>query len=210
MRRWPLVLALFAGGVAAGSTDLPDNVQLALTLIDSVPSQVQIDSTFTDHTSAALGLAAIATDAGATDPASRNARLHAISALATYCASPCEALDPAHVALRTIITNTTGVATGFDAVVLRAAIEALGPQRALAGVGSGSDADPDADLKLLVPQLQNPSRDIRAAVAHSLRDLCNTNAIVPLRQQQQAEPSDQVKQAITEALRVLSQGSPCQ
>jgi len=82
--------------------------------------------------------------------------------------------------------------------VLRAAIEALGPQR----VGN--------DLALLVGQLASPSRDIRAAVAHSLRDLCNTQAIGPLRQQQQAESSDQVKQAITEALRVLGQGSPCQ
>jgi hypothetical protein len=97
-----------------------------------------------------------------------------------------------------IIQDMNGEATGFDAVVLRAAIEAIGPQRI------------SSDLDLLVPQLASPSRDIRAAVAHSLRDLCNTQAIVPLRMQQQAEASEQVKQAITEALRVLGQGSPCQ
>lgn len=198
MRSWPVVLALFAGSVSAGSSALPDKVQLALTLIDAVPTQVDIDSAFTDHQQAMQGLAAIATDNGATDAASRNARLHAISALSKYCTLPCNETDQAHQALVTIIQNTSLESTGFDAVVLRAAIEAIGPQR----VGS--------DLDLLVGQLQNPSRDIRAAVAHSLRDLCNTNAIVPLRQQQQTETSEQVKQAITEALRVLGQPSPCQ
>ncbi|MEO6777731.1 MAG: HEAT repeat domain-containing protein [Kofleriaceae bacterium] len=205
MKPWPLALALFAGGVAAGSTMLPQPVQDALTLIDSVPSQNQLDDAFctlptmcSDHQAAINGLAAIATDTGATDASSRNARLHAISALSTYCVAPCADDEQAHQTLRSIIAATTGEATGFDAVVLRAAIEAIGPQR-VAG-----------DLDLLISQLQNPSRDIRAAVAHSLRDLCNTQAIVPLRQQQQAETSDQVKQAITEALRVLGQGSPCQ
>ena len=198
MRLWPIAIALFAGSVSAGSPDLPDNVQKTLTLIDAVPSPTQLDKAFTDHSSAALGLAAIATDAGATDAASRVARLHAISALSTYCGTPCDDQDPAHKSLVTIIQNSAPYSTGFDAVVLRAAIEAIGPQR----VGT--------DLPMLVDQLQNPSRDIRTAVAHSLRDLCNTNAIMPLRQQQQTETSDQVKQAITEALRVLGQPSPCQ
>jgi hypothetical protein len=201
MKLWPIVLALFAGSIAAGSTELPQKVQDVLTLIDTVPSQLELDSAFcptpcSDHVPSMLGLEAIASDSGATDSASRNARLHAISALSLYCIG-CEPITPeyqAHQTLSAIIQNTTGASTGFDAVVLRAAIEAIGPQR-IAG-----------DLSLLLPQLQNPSRDIRAAVAHSLRDLCNTNAIVPLRQQQQAETSEQVKQAITEALRVLGQG----
>jgi len=196
MKIWPIALALFAGSVSAASLELPTNVQLVLTLIDAVPTPSQLDLAFNDHAGAAQGLAAIATDSGAIDAASRSARLHAISALATYCAMPCNELDPAHVALVSIIQNTTAESTGFDAIVLRAAIEALGPQR----VGT--------DLQLLVDQLQNPSRDVRTAVAHSLRDLCNTNAIAPLRQQQQNETSDQVKQAITEALRVLGQ-APC-
>jgi HEAT repeat protein len=207
MKLWPVALALFAGGVAAGSTELPQKVQDALTLIDSVPSQLELDSAFCpipntcgDHMEALQGLATIATDSGSTDSASRNARLHAISALAKYCTVGCDTTNPAHGAhdaLYSIITATTGEATGFNAVVLRAAIEAIGPQRV------------STDLGLLLTQLQNPSRDIRAAVAHSLRDLCNTEAIVPLRQQQQSESSDQVKQAITEALRVLGQ-APCQ
>lgn len=198
MKLWPIALALFAGSVAAGSTELPQKVQEVLTLIDSLPTQVDLDLAFTDHAGAMHGLATIATDPGATDSASRNARLHAISALSGYCAPPCaDALNEAHAALRSIITTTEGAATGFDAVVLRAAIEAIGPQRG-------------DDLDILIPQLQSSSRDIRAAVAHSLRDLCNTTAIVSLRQQQQTETSDQVKQAITEALRVLGQGTPCQ
>jgi len=202
MKIWPIALALFAGSVSAGSLELPLTVQNVLTLIDAVPLPSQLDSAFcspapcTDHAAASQGLAAIATDNGAIDAPTRNARLHAISALATYCTMPCDSADPAHAALVSIIQNTTAESTGFDAVVLRAAIEALGPQRV------------QTDLPLLVNQLQNPSRDIRAAVAHSLRDLCNTNAIAPLRQQQQNETSDQVKQAITEALRVLGQ-APC-
>lgn len=205
MRLWPAALALFAGTVTAGSPKLPDNVQKVLTLIDAVPTPTDLDKAFcgtppcSDHHSATLGLAAIATDNGATDAASRNARLHAISALSTYCEhSPCLPDDTAHVALVSIIQGAPLDATGFDAVVLRGAIEAIGPQRVA------------SDLDLIVGQLQSPSRDIRAAVAHSLRDLCNTNAIAPLRQQQQTETSDQVKQAITEALRVLGQPSPCQ
>ena len=204
MKLWPLVLALFAGSVAAGSTGLPDHVEQVLTLIDSLPTQIDLDSAFcptpcSDHGPAMQGLEAIATDNGATDSASRNARLHAISALSLYCIQ-CDPLKPeyqAHDTLVSIIQTTTWASTGFDALVLRAAIEALGPQRIA------------SDLSLLLPQLQNPSRDIRAAVAHSLRDLCNTGAIGPLRQQQETETSEQVKQAITEALRVLGQGSPC-
>jgi hypothetical protein len=37
MKLWPIALALFAGGVAAGSTDLPLPVQNVLTLTDSLP-----------------------------------------------------------------------------------------------------------------------------------------------------------------------------
>lgn len=198
MRLWPVVLALFAGTVTAGSPNLPGPVQDVLTLIDAFPTPSDIDSTFSDHAAAMQGLAAIARDSGATDSAGRNARLHAISALSTYCPSPCDPLtNSAHQALVAIIQDTTLESSGFDAVVLRAAIEAIGPQRVA------------TDLDLLVGQLQSSSRDIRAAVAHSLRDLCNTNAIAPLRLQQQTETSEQVKQAITEALRVLGQ-APCQ
>jgi len=198
VRLWPVALALVAGTVTAGSPSLPAKVQDVLTVIDTVPTPSDLDDAFTTHASALQGLAAIARDSGATDAASRNARLHAISALSTYCPSPCDAAtNSAHQALVAIIQETADKSTGFDVVVLRAAIEAIGPQRVA------------ADLDLLVGELQNPSRDIRAAVAHSLRDLCNTNAIAPLRLQQQTETSEQVKQAITEALRVLGQ-APCQ
>jgi HEAT repeat protein len=203
MKLWPIALALFAGGIAAGATQLPDSVQNVLTLIDAVPTQLQLDNAFTDHEAAAQGLTAIASDPGA-EP---NARLHAISALAKYCVtSPCVDADPAHRALVQIIRDNTQTATGTNAIMLRAAIEALGPQRAEPPL-----APMLSDLDLLLNELaNNTSRDIRTAVAHSLRDLCNTQAIAPLRQQQQTEPSEQVKQAITEALRVLGQGSPCQ
>jgi HEAT repeat protein len=63
---------------------------------------------------------------------------------------------------------------------------------------------------LLESLLQHSSRDVRAATVHALRDLCNTQAIGALRAQQENETSDQVRQAITEALRILGQPEPCQ
>jgi len=80
--------------------------------------------------------------------------------------------------------------------VLRATIEALGVLRV-----------PD-DVTLLVPQLNHPSRDIRAATARALRDLGNTQAIVPLRARYDQDQVDQVKVAISDALRVLGQPIP--
>ena len=78
-------------------------------------------------------------------------------------------------------------------MILRGAIEALGPLRV------------DTDLVLLEPFLLSLSRDIRAAAAHAMRDLCNSQAITPLRQQQEHEDTEQVRLAITDALRVLAQ-----
>ncbi len=82
--------------------------------------------------------------------------------------------------------------------MLRGAIQALGPQRV------------QTDLALLVPLLDHPSRDVRAATAHALRDLCNTQAINPLRVRYNSEATDQVRLAIEEAEIVLQQTAPCQ
>ena len=82
---------------------------------------------------------------------------------------------------------------GSPVLLLRAAIETLGPM----GVAS--------DVGVLVPLLDHISRDIRAATARALRDLCNTQAITPLRVRYAKEQTDQVKLAISEALRILDQ-----
>jgi HEAT repeat protein len=191
-----VVLAAAAGATAsATSSQLPLPVQNVLTTIDSVPTQGQLDSAFSDHQSALAGLAALAAD----PTAAPSIRLHAIHALTKYCATaPCIDGDVAHQTLVGLVTANQDQAAGTALVVLRGALEALGPQR----VGT--------DLGLLVAQLAHPSRDVRTAAVHALRDLCNTQAINPLRVQLQHELSDQVRLAISEALRILGQPQPCQ
>ncbi len=196
------MLAAFAFATAAhgDATMLSVQAQNILTAIDAVPSPAEIDQDFNDPTAALTSLADIATDPNATaaDADGIGIRIRTLHALTGYCSAPCADTDTAHQALVTFITANQSDQTGTTIVMLRGAIEALGPQR----VGT--------DLDLLVPLLSHPSRDIRAATAHALRDLCNTDAITYLRTQQGQETADQVRLAISEALRVLSQPSPCE
>ena len=190
MRVSPIVLAALAYTSANGATQIPLQVQNALTSIDSVPTTLQLDTVYGDHAAALLNLSAIAGDP-TTDT---GIRLRAIHALAKYCATtPCGAAELAHQSLSALITANAGEQAGAALVVLRGAIEAIGPQRVA------------TDLPLLLPFLDHASRDIRAATAHALRDLCNSQAINPLRNRQQHETSQQVRLAITEALRILGQ-----
>ncbi len=195
MRLWPLALAIFAGTAAGNQIFLTVQVQNVLTAIDVVPTQTQLDTAFAGRESATSGLVAIVMDADA----DVRVKLRAIHALTKYCvATPCADDDPAHQALVDTVGQHTGATSGTELVLLRAAIEALGPQR----VGT--------DLTVLVPMLKHGNRDIRAATVHALRDLCNTQAISPLREQQSTESTDQVRLAISEALRILGQSQPCQ
>ncbi len=197
-------LAGLATSASGGSTQLPQPVQDVLTTIDTIPTQVQLDTAFVDHQLALQGLAVIARD----PETDTGMRLRAIHALSRYCATtPCADGDVAHLALVGLIDDldTSDVTSGENLVLLRGAIESLGPQR----VGT--------DLDLLVNGagggaglLTHQSRDIRAATVHALRDLCNTQAINPLRVQLQQEPTAQVRLAISEALRILGQTQPCQ
>jgi len=195
MRRQALVLALLAFAATAHGTSVVLSMQQqnTLTPIDSVPTTSELDALFPDAGSALDGLALIAQDS-TTDV---GIRIRALHALTQYCAAPCADGDPAHQALVQFIVNNQTDATGTTSVMLRSAIEALGPQRVA------------TDLTLLEGLLDHPSRDIRAATAHALRDLCNTNAILDLRIRESIETTDQVRLAISEALRVLGQPSPC-
>lgn len=203
--RTPIVLAILAGAtVARSQSQLSVQGQNVLTTIDAVPTEVQLDTfAFTDHAEALAGLTTIASDAAS----DIGVRLGAVHALSNYCAgAQCLDGDPAHQTLVAVIGScSTGSCSaaphddpGTAIVILRSAVEALGPQR----VGT--------DVTMLESLLQHPSRDVRAATVHALRDLCNTQAIGALRTQQQTETSDQVRQAITEALRILGQPQPCQ
>jgi len=164
----------------------------ALTPIDSVPSITQLTGVFNGSESDALAtLRSIALSQGTVD---LGVQLRAIRALTHYCDTPCGTHE-AHATIETIVTTPRyrDARRGSDLLILRAAIEALGVLRI------------PADATILLPRLDHPSRDIRAAAAHALRDLGNTQAIPALRARYQQEQVQQVRIAISDALRVLGQ-----
>ena len=185
------LLVAAAMSLATGASGLPQPVQNTLTVIDSVPSKTQLDSLVMGEALALDNLSTIAQDTGA----DIGIRLRAIHALAKYCSEPCVEDDVAHVSLESVVYDTHLDTTGSDVLLLRAAIEAIG------SLHVSSDFDVIRDLGLL----DHPSRDIRAATARALRDICNPSAITPLRVRYTAESTEQVKLAISEALRVLGQ-----
>lgn len=180
-----------AGAIAfaTSSTPLPQPVLDTLTTIDSVPTKKQLDHVFPVG-QAAQGLSTIARDTSG----DYGIRLRAIHALAKYC-DPCSTGELAHQTLRQLIDDTRTELAGANLLLLRAAIETIGTLQVA------------SDVNVLVSLLDHPSRDIRAAAARALRDLCNTQAITPLRVRYTSEQTEQVKLAISEALRILGQCS---
>jgi HEAT repeat protein len=186
-------LVALGGSIASGHVlQLSQPVINALTPIDSVPSTTQLNTVFNGSEVEALSnLVSIALADGTVDI---GVQIRAIRALTHYCAAPCETHE-AHATLTTVATTPRyrDARRGSDLLVLRAAIEALGMLRI------------PGDISILIPLLDHPSRDIRAATAHALRDLGNTQAIPALRARYQQEQSQQVKISVSEALRVLGQ-----
>ncbi len=196
MKRSLFVLAT-AVAASAGTTtsSLPQSEQNALTTIDTEPTPAQIDTAFSQAGSdAAAGLPQIA----ATATYNAGIRLRAIHALVHYCPpisatdSHCDPFSTTHVTLTDLVSTNAMAESGPDLLVLRAAIESLGTLRV------------STDESLLEPFLNHNSRDVRAATALALADLCNTTAIAALRARTQFETVDQVKLAISTALRALS------
>jgi hypothetical protein len=203
MRRLLSIAGLLAiASIANGTTQLETPVVNALTPIDSVPTESMLTQLWGDRTNALSKLTMIAGDA-TIQIEYTGVRLRAIHALAKYCPLPgqpgspsCSASDagwPAHEALVAIATNQPlQIHAGRDLLFLRAAIESLGTLHVA------------SDVSTLAPLLEHSSRDIRAATARALRDLCNAQAGDALRARQGHETSDQVRLAISDALRVLA------
>jgi hypothetical protein len=190
-----LGLVLIAAGVRAEVPQLTQPIINALTPIDSLPSSEQINDVFNDNPSEAL--TNLIQLANPSSPVDRGVQLRAVRALIHYCAAtPCPQNDPALVALREVEARYHDARTGSDVLMLRAALESIGVLRH------------PQDMDRLVFHLQHPSRDIRATAARALRDLGNTNAIGPLRARYADEEFDQVRLAISDALRVLGQPVP--
>ncbi len=184
MKRALFIVAIAA--LAHADTPLQPTQIEALSAIDSVPTKGQLDFLFNNDALAGLTTAAQASD-------KPGVQLRAIHALVQYCAPPCSDLDPAHAPLVQILTDNATATAGSQLLVLRAAIESLGPMQ------QPLDAD------RLTPFLNHPSRDVRATTALALGDLCNTTAVSALRTRLQNEPVAQVQLAISSALRALNQ-----
>lgn len=186
------ILALCTLPAAHGEQTLSINVMHALTPIDAMPTKEALIQVFPVNT--ALELSQIAQNPA---PDLFGVRLRAIRALPLFCPTACEGAIP-HATLVALITGPLPDApSGQNVLLQRAAIEALGVART---------GDPD-DATLLVPFLDSQNRDVRAATARALRDMCSTQAIVPLRTRYLNEEVPQVRLAISTALRDLGQCS---
>jgi len=201
-RAWfGFVLALCALP-AYGETPIdapPTEVEiLTLTPIDSLPTKDEIVSNF-EVTDPVVRLKALAM----TPTVDFGIQLRAIRALPQFCpsggGSACNGTAAHDAVLEVIQSVPPDDRSGRAILRLRAGIEALG------AVKTGNPAD----VALLVDSfLDHSSRDIRAATARALRDMCQTAAIVPLRARYQQEQVAQVRLAISAALRDLGQCQP--
>lgn len=196
MKKLAIGIVLAVGVLAVADTlpPLSPDQRDALTPIDTVPGSNVINYVFDSSGSAQSSLIAVALD-GSSDN-DTGVRLRAIAVLGTYDAQPAGSGDPIHQALLDIITANSSARSGPDLLVLRAAIETLGHLRV------------PTDVTTLAQLLDHPSRDIEASAALALGNLCNTSqiAINALRTRYAAPDTvDQVKLAISEALRILGQ-----
>jgi hypothetical protein len=193
-----VVAALIVGALVAVATgeDMQQQAQTwALTTIDHLPTKGQLDTVLTDPMHVKTPTELLVDYATTSD--NIGIRLRAITALSSYFVS-CADSDPVHSTLTQLIADNASAHSGANLLILRAAVEADGPLRCQV-----------KDRPSLEALLNHPSRDIRAAAAHALAALCDTNAADALSQRYQIESTDQVKLAISEALRILSQPLAC-
>lgn len=175
----------------------PTQIEIhTLTRIDAFPTK--------DEVLTATGTIARLSTLAMTETVDFGLQLRAIRALPHFCTPDCKPNiagqnHEAHDAVLAVIGSVPADdRTGRGILRLRAGIEALGLIR------SGKDSD----VTLLVPFLDDASRDIRAATARALRSTCNTLAIAPLRNRYTSEQVKQVKLALESAIRDLSQCPP--
>lgn len=185
------VLVVVVLGVRAAESHQPPSeaVTRALTMIDEMPTKQQLIDAFQGQDPAS-SLAMIAVDS----TADFGVRLRAIRSLPLFCSTPC-AGSTVHVTLVGLLAPSPSASGGQLILQQRAAIEALGIART---------GDP-SDVASLLPFLDHSGRDLRVASALALRDLCNTQALPALRARYQVEQVEQVRLAISTALRELPQ-----
>lgn len=185
------LVALCALPARGDQIQLTKSIEYALTPIDSVPTKDELTRLFPQNT--ASQLAAVAADTNV----DFGVRLRAIRALPQFCLPACAGSAP-HQALVALLGSVPpSDQDGTSILLLRATIEAI-------GIAKSGDT---SDVNRLAPFLDNPSRDIRAATAFALRDLCLQTAVAPLRNRYNVEITPagipQVRLAISAALRDL-------
>ena len=190
------VVSLCALPALGEETQLSSDILHTMTPIDTVPTKGDISKIFPGNTAAQL--AGVAQD-GNVD---FGVRLRAIRALPQFCPASCAGTVPHQTLVSLLASVNPSEQQGPNVLLLRAIIEAL-------GVAKSGDS---ADVSRLTPFLDNASRDIRAATAFALRDLCNQAAVTPLRNRYNVEMGPngvpQVRLAISEALRDLGTCTP--
>lgn len=185
------LVALCALPARGEEIQLTKNALHALTPIDSVPTKDEITRLFPQNTASQLATLAADTNVDF------GVRLRAIRALPQFCLPTCAGSAP-HQALVALLGSVPpSDQAGTSILLLRATIEAI-------GIAKSGDAN---DVSRLASFLDNPSRDIRAAAAFALRDLCLQTAVTPLRNRYNVEMGPtgvpQVRLAISAALRDL-------
>ena len=194
MNKFALFFALGVSVAMSDNSQLSQPLLDVLTPVDSIPSQEDLLTVFQSDSEAVGKLVDIVSD----QSSDVGVELRAIHALTQYRRAEAGVGVIPHDTLVNVVLPRFGAATsGSDLLLLAATIQAI---------GAYPDKDVTNDLTALLPFLGHASRDVRLATAHALRDLGNTNALIPLANQQKIEHVNQVELAINEALRVL--GTP--
>ena len=175
---------------AQGDLDPPAGDQTVIQLlsgIDFVPTKGVLDAALGGSPEATLG--AIARNGSPIgDP---GVRIRAYRALALYQTTSAE------TDLAAAVGQHGGGGDAMDNLYLRAAMDSL------ATVASAGGVCPQAKLDDITPHLTHPSRDVRAAAARALSTCGSPAAIDILRARLMVEPEEQVKVAISKAIRDL-------
>lgn len=179
-----LAWALGLASAQSGGVTLPaapnQEVQDLLSGVDFVPGKSALDSALLDPRS---DLNDIATDTSLDS----GLRIRAIRALGLYPGGETPAT------LQGLIAGFQGATEGTSVVMLRAAMYAW------------VQVAPAAAYDTMVSLLAHPSRDVRTDAAHVLAQIGQISAVQLLRDRFEVEPTPQVRWALIEAIRSLSE-----
>ncbi|HTE56377.1 MAG TPA: HEAT repeat domain-containing protein [Kofleriaceae bacterium] len=180
------LLGVWAAAAGGGGppTESGQTVADLLSGVEFVPSRVDLDSAMGDDANAELIAIAQGQDDDLDSPGQR---IRAYRALSLYPSTATE------TALRAALATYGSDRGGVGTLYVRAAMDALAR---CAG---------DAAVTPIAPLLDHESLDVRADAAHALGLTGSELAIAPLSDRQPIELSEQVKLAITEALRILGE-----